>query len=170
MISTTVFLSCSPDARDLVLQRGARQRVERAERLVQQQHLRDPSPARAPRDTRWRMPPESSRGRLSRAGVRLTMRDVLLDVLRASSRGVQFGKHLVDGQADVLEDGQPRQQRVVLEHDAAVRPGPGDRLAVQRDRAGVGRDQPGDQRDERRLARARVADDGDELAALDRRG
>ena len=77
---------------------------------------------------------------------------------------------LIHGEADVFEHRQPRQQRVVLEDDAAIRSGLGDLQIVQRERAGVGLEQSGDERDERRLARAGVADDGDELAFLDAQG
>ena len=45
-------------------------------------------------------------------------------------------------------------------------PGSRDRRAVEDDAAGVGRQEAGDQRDQRGLAGARVADDGDELAFL----
>ena len=74
----------------------------------------------------------------------------------------------VDGQRDVAGDGQPRHQRVALEDDAAVRPRSSHRLALEQHGASVGRHQPRDRRDQRRLAGTGEADDGDELALLDR--
>jgi hypothetical protein len=73
---------------------------------------------------------------------------------------------LVHGQQDIFIDREPREQRVVLEHNAAVGAGRGDFQVVEQHRAGVGPMQAGDERDERGLARAGVADDGDELAFL----
>ena len=134
VISTTVLWSCLPDALDLVLQRGARQRVERAERLVEQQDLRDPWPARA-RPTRAGACRRRARaGFLSRAARRGSPWRCTCSTWRAAFRPSQFGKAWSTARSDVLEDGQPRQQRVVLEDDAAIGPGPGDRLAVERDR------------------------------------
>ena len=80
----------------------------------------------------------------------------------------QAGIHGVDGQGHVVVHGHPRQQGILLEDDAAVGAGPLHGHAVEHDRARVGRDQAGDQGHERRLARARVPDDGDELALVDR--
>ena len=45
-------------------------------------------------------------------------------------------EHLVDGQVDVLVDGQPGQQRMVLEHHGAVRPGLVDLLVLEQHGAG----------------------------------
>ena len=56
----------------------------------------------------------------------------------------------------------------MLKHDAALGPGFADALAVEHDVAGVGRQQPRHEIDERRLAGSRVADDGHELALLQR--
>ena len=66
-------------------------------------------------------------------------------------------------------DGEPRQQRVVLEHDAAIRARPR-RLACRGAALAPlsGAISPAMSRHQRGLARAREADDGDELAFLDR--
>src|SRR5437773_4443131 len=74
----------------------------------------------------------------------------------------------LDGQVDVLEAREPRQQRMVLEHDAAVGPGTVDVLVGEQDGALAGLEQSGDQIQERALAAARVADQRDELALADR--
>ena len=72
--------------------------------------------------TRCRMPPESSRGRLSRAAARLTSATYCSAHLRRFVLR-PVGVNLVDRQLHVLQHAQPRQQRVVLEHDAALRSG-----------------------------------------------
>jgi hypothetical protein len=92
--------------------------------------------------------------------------NVLLDLLTALVGG-PTGKHFIHGERDVVMDVQPREQRVILENDRAIRPGFGDRLAAQGDRAFIRSLQACDERHERRLARARVAHDGDELALGD---
>ena len=51
-------------------------------------------------------------------------REVLLGVLALLVRAASRAKRWSTARCDVLVDGQPRQQRVVLEHDAAVGPGP----------------------------------------------
>jgi hypothetical protein len=66
----------------------------------------------------------------------------------------------------VVQAAQPRQQRVVLEHNGALRPGRGDLAAVADQRALAGLQQSGDQVQQRGFAAARVADQRDELAAL----
>src|SRR5262249_55433747 len=70
---------------------------------------------------------------------------------------------------DVLEHVHVSEQRVVLEDEAdppVARAALGGVLAVERDRAGVGVLEPGDQPEQRRLARARGAEQRDELARL----
>ena len=58
------------------------------------------------------------------------------------------------------------QALVDLDHHAAVRPRPKNLVAVQQSFARVWFDQTGDHVDQRRLARAGVTDEGDELALL----
>ena len=145
----------------------ARVRASRArERFIQQQNLRvhRQGAGHAKRAAACRRKVRS--GCLSRAGVRLTIA-MYFSMCCCFLAGAQFGKHLVDREANIFVDRQPGQQRVILEDDAAIRTGLGDFQIIQRDRAAVGPDQSGDQRDQRGLARAGVADDGDELAFLD---
>ena len=68
----------------------------------------------------------------------------------------------------VLQDGAPLEQVVLLQHVADLAGRPGDRRAVDQHGA-VGRlEDAGDQRQQRALAAAALADDGDELARRDR--
>jgi len=78
------------------------------------------------------------------------------------------GKQLIDREQDVLEGREPREERVVLENHAAVRPWSHHRFTAEEDFAAVGGLETGHQVDQRRLARSRVADDGEELSFLDR--
>src|SRR4029077_14112280 len=78
-----------------------------------------------------------------------------------------------DGAGDLTADdgvGQhraPRQEAVVLEHEAAVAAGLLDRAAVEQHLARTGMFEAGDDAQERRLAAAARPDARDELAALD---
>ena len=114
-----------------LLQLEAGQRVEHAERLVEQQHLgREGEGARDAHPL-----PHARRqlGRLLVQGVRQAdQRQVVRGDLAARSRAARPAKHLVDAQHHVLERGHPGQQAGRLEHDAAVGPGPGDLAAVER--------------------------------------
>ena len=54
-----------------------------------------------------------------------------------SARDLRAAEHLVDREPHVVVDREPRQQRVVLEHDGAVRTGLVD-LALLQQHAAVG--------------------------------
>src|SRR5262249_26256789 len=71
------------------------------------------------------------------------------------------------GQHHVLEDAAPGQQDRALEHHADVAPRAADRLAVENDMAGLVIEQAGENAQQRALAAAAGADDGDEAALLD---
>ena len=79
------------------------------------------------------------------------------------------------GRRGCCRDVEVREQRALLRHVAdprAAAAGPtcgavGDRLAVDRDRARVGREEAGDQPQQRGLAAARRAQHGDDLAVVD---
>ena len=76
-------------------------------------------------------------------------------------------------EADVLAHGHMRKQRVVLEHHAEAalfRPQLSIRRLVEPDAAAGQRQQPGEAVERRRLAAAGRAEQGDELAPLDRQG
>ena len=78
----------------------------------------------------------------------------------------RIAEHPFDGQQHVVQAAQPRQQRVILENDATIWPGPR-QLAFLEQHDAAGRcGQAGHQVQQRALAAARVANEGDELAAL----
>ena len=64
-------------------------------------------------------------------------------------------KHALHGQVDVVEAGQPGQQRMVLEHHGALRPRALDLLVGAQQRTVGGRGQPGNQVEQSGLAAAR---------------
>ena len=68
---------------------------------------------------------------------------------------------------DVAARGEPGEQRVFLEHDAAIRTGPVNGLAVETDLAVGGIDETGDQVEQGGLAAPRRADHADHLARRD---
>ena len=68
---------------------------------------------------------------------------------------------------DIAEGGEPGQQRVALEDDAAVEPRAVDRLAIDGDSALVLAVEPGDDREKRGLAAAGGADERDEFVLAD---
>ena len=70
-----------------------------------------------------------------------------------------------EAEGDVAQHRRPGHQREILEHEGALRSRRADRLAVDRDRAGVGLDQPGDDLEQRRLAAAARAEQAGQLAA-----
>ena len=155
-----------PDALELVLERRARERVERGERFIEQENLRVHRKRAGDGDALTLAARKFARGSLWPCGVRFTVAMASVMICVRLSAGV-VGENLIDREADVLRDGEPRQQRVVLKHDAAIGAGLGDFEVVEFHGAAVGTREPGDERDERGLARAGVADDGDKLAAVD---
>ena len=87
----------------------------------------------------------------------------LLQILRRQTRKpLQF-----QAEPDVRNYGAPGHQRKVLKHHGAIRPGPRHHVAVDQDAAAGRRHQAVDHGEERRLAAAGRADDGDELAVHD---
>ena len=68
------------------------------------------------------------------------------------------------GQVHVLEAGEPGQQRVVLEHHRALRPGGGNFTVVAQQHAAGGQGEPGNQVKQSDFAAARVADQRHKLA------
>ena len=80
--------------------------------------------------TRWRMPPDSSAGRLVRPhATGRPSRCIAATCARRVGLG-RIGENRIDRQRDVAVDREPRHQRVALEDDAALGPGPVDRLAA----------------------------------------
>jgi len=154
-----------PEVDELVLQAGAGERVQRAERLVEQEYAgtdgERASDGRALlhaaghlRGSLVLVLPEPHRG------------EVALDDL-VGDRPVAAGHGRPGRLPDVGQQAQAREQRVVLEHHRPVRPGTDHHLVVGHDAAAVGLGEAGDDVDQRRLAASRVPDERDELALLD---
>ena len=78
-----------------------------------------------------------------------------------------FARALATASATFVARRQPRQQRRRLKDDGAIGPGLGHLLAVNHHAAQRRPLQPGDDRQHRRLAAARVAENADELAVVD---
>ena len=161
--SSTSWVTSSDRARLLAPARSAsqaciscaRDRVERRERLVEAQHRlagqqraheRDAlaHPAATARAGRARSKPP---GRSARTAARALARAFAADAAHAQR------------ERRVVERARPRQQQVALGHQHGRAGG---------DRARVGRLQPADQLQQRRLAAAARADDRDDLAAARR--
>ena len=123
--------------------------------------------------TRCASPPERSRGRAPARSA--TPEPLEQEPGAVASLGPRHAAR-AERERDVLERRQVREQQQVLEHDAdrpLARAGRATPLAasssdetVEHDRALARRQQPGDRRDERRLAGAVRPEEGDRLAGL----
>ncbi len=87
--------------------------------------------------------------------------EVVRDQVGAFRAGQALG---LQSERDVAGGGAPGQQRVLLEDDAPVQAGPGDRAAVDENLPGGGGGQPAEQVEQGGLAAAAGADDDQELA------
>ena len=150
-----------PDLQQLVLQLLARERVERAERLVHQQdvglvreHARD-------RDALLHAARKlaTGSGRRSARGRPCCTNSSVISLHLAAASPLWRGPN-----AMFSPHGQPGKQRVVLEHHAAVAARAGDRVVVDATLARRWLLEAGDDAQQRRLAAARGADQADELA------
>ncbi len=152
-----------PHAQQLVLQAGARDRVERAERLVEQQQVGI----------------DRERARQGDA-LALAARQLIRPALRIVGEADQLERgtgasgalgarqcQALEAELDVGEHAAPWQQARLLEHQPDRPPLTG-RRAGQRDPSGGRPDQPGEHAQQARLADPRRADHGDELAGLER--
>ena len=153
-----------PNLQDLVLKHRTRQRIERAQRLVEQQHFGLRS-QRARHGHSLLHAPGKLTWKLVRGMGELHHRNGLLNTDLALSLGLAR-KDLVHGQGDVFPHREPRQQRVVLKHQSAIRPRTADRRTVHRDGTHIRLLQAGDQVHQGALAAAGVADDRHELSGL----
>ncbi|MCY1302567.1 hypothetical protein D9M70_522300 [compost metagenome] len=139
------------DLHHLVLQMRAGQRVERAERLVEQQHLRLHGKRAGDADALLHAAGDFGRALVRRMRhlheFKIAHRPVVALGLALGAR-----EDLVDAEADVLVDGQPGQQRVVLEDDGAIRPRLVGNAAVEQHDAGRRQRQAGNDVEQSRLA------------------
>ena len=120
--------------------------------------------------TRCFMPPEISPGRFCAAAREADQRQRRIGARLELRLVLGRGEHALDREVDVLEAGEPGQQRMVLEHHRALRARAADLAVGAQQDALRRRGQAGDQVQQRRLAAARVADQRDELALGDRAG
>ena len=117
-----------------------------------------------PSATRCCWPPDSCAGRRSRESAET-------DLIEHGQRTLSPLGHRNAAHAqrirDVLPDAHVRKERIALEHDAALARAyrqRADVVALEADRAGIRRQEAGDDAQERRLAAARGTDADDELA------
>ena len=157
-----------PEPQQLQVEPLAAQRIERAERLVEEQHLGLEREGAGERD-----PLTRSRRRARRADCPVTpgsSDDEVLELgqaLRAAG-GRPAGE--LERVRDVVGGRAPRQQARLLEHQADARVGLDDRGRVQRHRAPLGCQEPGDHAQQRGLAAAVRPDEGHDPAAGDVEG
>ena len=157
------FLGADP--LELVLQLGARQGIERGQRLIEQKDVG----ARRQRPRHGDALAHAAR-QLRRPAVGGVAQPHHVDVALhpCGALGARCGlEHRIHGERNVGRHREPRHQRIGLEDDAAVGTGALHLPATDRDLAGIGWEQSGHQRDQRRLAGAREAHDGDELTLFD---
>ena len=159
-------LGLGDDFQQLVLQLGAGQRVQRAERFVEQQHFGLHRQGSGNADALLHAAGDFA-GALLRGGGQTDHRQHRIGARLELGFAFGGGKHALDRQIDVFKAGQPRQQRVVLKHHGALRAGASDFAVGAQQYTLRGQGQPGDQVEQRRFAAARVADQGDKLALGD---
>src|SRR5262245_16189455 len=126
-------LGAREDLQQFPLQEFARLRVERRERLVEQQELRLDRESARDIDALAHAAGELVRIVLGKAAQpdQIDQRARPLPALGLGEPALQ-----VEAVGPVLDDRAPGKQAVVLEHHGAVRAGPLDRAAVEQDRAG----------------------------------
>ena len=142
--------------------------VERAERLVEEQHLGIGRQCADQRDALL-LPA----GELGGVAIRLLFQPHEAEQFHHAVADLLLGR-LADAQpeGDVLEHGHVPEEGVVLEHEPDVAVAgrvPGDVVVLEQHGAGVGNLQPGDDAEQGGLARSRRAQERDELTggALD---
>ena len=141
----------------------ARQRVERAERLIHEQDARILHKAAADRDALLHAAGQLARHALFEAG---EARRAAAAHGRARARPARRGRIRLSGKVTLRSTFSPRQQRRRLEHHRRAFGRLGHQLAVEREVRRCRLHQPGDHAQQGRLAAAGRADDGDELPGL----
>jgi hypothetical protein len=149
----------------IVLQVGARQRIESAEWFVEKQYLRLHREGASHGHALPHPAGEFARQFVPR-GRKVHNFDVLLDMFAPCLRA-PLREDLIHRERDVFKHRKPREQAVVLKNQPALRVGTRDGLAIETHRAGVGRNQAAQQVHKRRFPGTGETDEGDELAALD---
>jgi hypothetical protein len=148
-----------PELRQEALRAGARERVERAERLVHEQHPRVVGERTGDRDALLH-----ASGQLLGEGVGEAGQAHLLDQRARLVAALAAPDALeLRAELDVAAHGHPRIERVGLEHHAAVGARPVDRMPVDQHVAGARLDEPRHDVQERRLAAPRRTDEAGEM-------
>ena len=151
-----------PQLRYQILEHGARHRVERAERLVHQQHRRIDGERLRDRHALLHAAGQLARQLAEDRAVEADLAQFFqrdrLQLVRAAP-----GKALLQRQHDVFARRHPREQTVILKDHAAVQPRAADWAPVDRDPSPRRPLQPRQQAQERALAAARLSQQADEL-------
>ncbi len=151
----------APDPAQLGVEPLAGQRVQRAEGLVEQKHLR--LHRQGARDRRALPHPA---GELVRTEVvDIVQADQAKDLGGPAHPGVRLPAGELKGKGHVLQGAAPGHEPWFLEHEADAFAGPRERVAGDLDPAAVGDEQAADQAQEGALAGPVGSDDGHELAA-----
>ena len=154
-------LQFGPDPEQVVLHRSAGEGVQRAERFVHQKHRRFDGQRAGDGD-----PLTHAAGKIFREAITEAFERELVEE-PFHRRGDPVGALDLEAEGDVFEDGHPGEERVLLEDHRALGAGRSHRLAEGFDRALVGRDEAGDDVEQRRLAAARRPEQADEFARRD---
>ncbi len=150
------------DARDRVLELEAGLDVERAERLVEKEHLGIIRERARKRDALRHPAGERTRRGVLEAGEADELEQLAhaaLEMRRAPARA--------RSERDVVRDRKPREEREVLEHERAPRIGTADLFAARERVPAVERLEPREDAQERRLAAARRPEQTHHLAGAD---
>ena len=155
---------CVPQIEEIAAQGFGGQDVERRERLVEQQDIGIDDERAGKADA---LP--HAAGQLLRIGILEPVEPDQID--RADRPPPPLGAgdaQRLEAELDIAEHGQPRKQRIALEHhrDAANRLG--DRHAAIFDNALARRHEPGENAQKGRFAGSRFAEDRDDLAVAQR--
>src|SRR5688572_23916115 len=153
-----------PDAQELERHLLARERIERAEGLVHEEHLRVVDQRPADGDALLHAAGELAR----RLGLEALEADEPDELARPGTAFRAHAAHHAQREKHVVEHRRPWKKRRALEHHRGLVARREHRRAVDlRDAAG-GQDEPRDDAKQSRFSAARGADQGDELVAADR--
>ncbi len=151
-----------PHVGENLLHHNARLRIECAEGFVHQQHLRAGGERTHDADTLFHAARELFRIMVFKREQARESEQRACGLLAVTADHTL----LLETELDVLAHRQPREQRVLLKHHAAIRARLVGDLAVDRERARAGRNEPGNHVEQGGFAAAGRADDGDKLARL----
>ena len=155
------------DLHHRILEAGAGECVERAERLVHQQHAGLHRNGAGDADALLHAA-RNLAGPLGRGMGHVDQLEIVVHPLLALCPALA-GHCLVDGEANILFNRQPGQQRVILKDHGAIRTRLVDGLAIEEHHAAGGLRQARDDIEQSRFAAPGVPDQRDELPLLDRK-